>query len=48
MTSFGSVTDAVEALKAGARDYLTKPFDVDELVVRVAAIAELRGLRRQL
>ena len=48
MTSFGSVVDAVAALKEGARDYLTKPFDVDELVVRVAAIADRRGLQRQL
>ena len=48
MTSFGSVVDAVAALKDGARDYLTKPFDVDELVVRVGTIAERRGLQRQL
>jgi DNA-binding NtrC family response regulator len=48
MTSFGSVSDAVAALKQGARDYLTKPFDLDELVVRVGAIAERRGLQRQL
>ena len=48
MTSFGSVADAVEALKAGARDYLTKPFDLEELKLRVGAIAERRGLERQL
>jgi DNA-binding NtrC family response regulator len=48
MTSFGSVTDAVGALKQGASDYLTKPFDLDELTVRVGSIAERRGLQRQL
>jgi DNA-binding NtrC family response regulator len=48
MTSFGSVSDAVKALKDGARDYLTKPFDLDELRLRVAALAERRGLERQL
>ena len=48
MTSFGSVVDAVAALKEGARDYLTKPFDFAELVVRVGTIAERRGLQRQL
>jgi len=48
MTSFGAVTDAVGALKEGAYDYLTKPFDVEELVLRVGGIAEKRGLERDL
>jgi DNA-binding NtrC family response regulator len=48
MTSFGAVADAVLALKQGAHDYLTKPFDADELVVRVGAIAEKRALQREL
>jgi DNA-binding NtrC family response regulator len=32
LTAYGSVTTAVEALKLGAFDYLTKPFKVDELI----------------
>jgi two-component system response regulator HydG len=48
MTSYASVSDAVEALKQGAHDYLTKPFDVDELVIRVRAIAERRALEGEL
>lgn len=40
MTAYGSVRDAVEAMKAGAYDYLTKPLDIDELKLMVA-----RGLR---
>jgi two-component system response regulator HydG len=40
MTAYGTVRDAVEAMKAGADDYLTKPLDVDELKLTVA-----RGLR---
>ena len=39
MTAFGSVDDAVEAMRAGAYTYVTKPFKVDEIaaVLRNAA-----------
>lgn len=48
VTAYGEVRDAVEALRAGALDYLTKPFDLDELLVRVGRIAEQRSLRAEL
>ena len=48
MTSFATAVDAVAALKHGAHDYLTKPFDVDELVIRVRAIAERKALQDEL
>ena len=48
ITAHGAVEDAVDALKQGAKDYLLKPFDVDELLVRVARIAEQRALKNQL
>jgi DNA-binding NtrC family response regulator len=48
MTSFGAVADAVTALKEGAYDYLTKPFDLDELVIRVGGIAARRALTAEL
>lgn len=35
LTGYGSVNDAVEAMRAGAREYLTKPFDVERLVSAV-------------
>lgn len=35
ITAFGSVPQAVDALKAGADDFLTKPLDLDHLAVRV-------------
>ena len=35
LTGYGSVDDAVGALRAGAREYLTKPFDIEKLVAMV-------------
>lgn len=32
LTGYGSVNDAVTAIRAGAREYLTKPFDIEHLV----------------
>jgi DNA-binding NtrC family response regulator len=43
MTAFGSIDRAVELLKAGAADYVTKPFDVDVLVQKVRGLAESYG-----
>jgi len=39
MTGYGSIDRAVELLKAGGADYVTKPFDTDELVLKVRALA---------
>ena len=44
MTAFGTTDTAVEAMKAGARDYLLKPFKVDEIQVVVARALEQRAL----
>ncbi|MEO1337225.1 MAG: response regulator, partial [Myxococcota bacterium] len=48
MTAYAAVTDAVDALKEGALDYLTKPFDLDELRLRVERFAERRALESDL
>jgi len=45
MTAFGSVEEAVRAMKAGAADFLTKPFHFDELEQRLQRLIELRGYR---
>jgi len=43
MTAFATVADAVMAMREGAFDYLTKPLDTEELVIRVArAVAQRR------
>lgn len=44
MTAFASQKTAVEALKKGAYDYLIKPFEMDELVLRVRRIFEQRKI----
>lgn len=45
ISAFGEVRDAVEAMKLGASDYLVKPFDPDELVLRLKKAVETQGLR---
>ena len=45
MTAFGSIETAVEAMKAGAVDFLPKPFSLDHLMTVVNKALELRSLR---
>ena len=45
MTGYGTVADAVQAMKLGAYDYLEKPFDPDEAARVVARAAERKRLR---
>ena len=47
MTAHGSTASAVEAMKAGAYDYLLKPFEMDELLIAVAKAFEVESLREQ-
>ncbi|MBN2178688.1 MAG: sigma-54-dependent Fis family transcriptional regulator [Deltaproteobacteria bacterium] len=47
MTAFSSVESAVEALKKGAYDYLTKPLDFDELQIIIERAMEHRQLREE-
>jgi DNA-binding NtrC family response regulator len=48
MTSFATVQSAVEAMKAGAVDYISKPFDHDELLQMVDRLVPQSGTGRQL
>jgi two-component system response regulator AtoC len=47
VTGFASVETAVEALRAGASDYITKPVRYEEVVHRLSQIDALRGLREE-
>ncbi len=47
MTAYGSVQSAIDAMKAGAFDYLIKPFDPDEAVLAVQRALERKRLREQ-
>ena len=47
ITAFSSTESAVEALRLGAHDYLTKPFDGDELKAKVREALEHRRLREE-
>src|SRR6516225_5786055 len=47
ITAYGSVSSAVAAMRAGAFDYVTKPFDNDELRATVGRALEMAQLRRE-
>ena len=47
ITAFGTIADAVEAMKAGAYDYLTKPADPARLLMTVRRAAERGALSRE-
>ena len=47
ITGFGSIGSAVEAMKKGAYDYITKPFDLDELSLRVRKIHHQKTLKKE-
>ena len=47
ITAHGSVDTAVGAIKSGAYDYITKPFQMDELLLIVERVGKILGLRRE-
>lgn len=48
MTAFGTVESAVEAMKLGAFDFIAKPFQADEILLRVRNALEKRRLKEEI
>jgi DNA-binding NtrC family response regulator len=47
ITAYGTVDDAVKAIKKGAYDYIQKPFTAEELAIKVNKVLEFRGLSEE-
>ncbi len=47
MTAFGTVEQAVDAIRLGAEDYFLKPFDLDEIDHRIGRIEKLRAYQAE-
>ena len=47
ITAYGTIETAVDAMKAGALDYITKPIEFEELLLLVGRVAERRTLLRE-
>jgi DNA-binding NtrC family response regulator len=48
MTAFGTISTAVEAMRAGAFDYVQKPFEIEEMEVKIAKALEMRQMQHQI
>jgi DNA-binding NtrC family response regulator len=48
MTGYGTIQNAIQAMKVGATDYITKPFDKDELLKAVNQIFEARRMKGEI
>lgn len=47
LTGYGTIKNAVEAVKLGAFDYLTKPVKLDEILITLKRVIEFRNLKRE-
>jgi DNA-binding NtrC family response regulator len=47
MTAFGTIETAVAAMKAGASDYILKPFSLEDLMITIARVLEFHALRTE-
>ncbi len=47
MTAYGTIETAVDAMKSGAVDYITKPIELDDLLIHIERISQHRTLVRE-
>jgi two-component system response regulator HydG len=47
ITGFGSIGSVIDAMKKGAYDYVTKPFNLDELLLKVGKIRDQKVLKKE-
>ena len=47
ITGFGSIESAVEAMKKGASEYITKPFNLDELHIKIRKVLEKQRIEKE-
>jgi two-component system response regulator AtoC len=45
MTAYGSIDDAINCLRQGATDYILKPFDIDDLIIRVTRLLDQQAIK---
>lgn len=45
MTAYGSVKDALDCLRKGASDYILKPFDMDDLIIRCNRLLDVQKVK---
>jgi DNA-binding NtrC family response regulator len=47
ITGFGSIESAVDAMKKGASEYVTKPFNLDELTIKIRKVLEKKRVEKE-
>jgi len=47
MTAYGSIDDALDCLRKGAADYILKPFDMDDLIIRCKRLLDMQSVKNR-